>query len=84
MSSGSIKEKDGLRQDSQIENYRRQSEVLVNSDLMNDAVDGENHEHAEGIWAGFKSHPWACLWAFIMCFTIVSLFPRTPHFGLPH
>src|SRR4051812_33807425 len=52
------------------------SEVLVNPDLMNDAVDGENREHEEGMWASFKSHPWACLWAFIMCFTIVSPFPR--------
>lgn len=47
------------------------SEVLVNPELMSDAVDGENREHEEGMWASVKSHPWACLWAFIMCFTIV-------------
>lgn len=46
-------------------------EVLVNADLMNDAVDGENLEHSQGIIAAIKSHPWACLWAFVMCFTIV-------------
>lgn len=48
------------------------SGVVINPDLMNDAVDGENREHEEGLWAAVKSHPWACLWAFIMCFTIVS------------
>ena len=48
------------------------SEVLVNPDLMSDAVEGENREHAEGMWASVKSHPWACLWSFIMTFTIVS------------
>ncbi|EFX04092.1 maltose permease [Grosmannia clavigera kw1407] len=45
--------------------------VLANADLMNDAFDGENREHEMGAWEAFKSHPWACLWAFIMCFTIV-------------
>lgn len=50
------------------------AEVLVNQDVMNDAYDGENREHAEGMWASFKSHPMACLWAFIMCFTIVRLY----------
>ncbi|OQE76638.1 hypothetical protein PENNAL_c0065G11159 [Penicillium nalgiovense] len=47
-----------------------QSEVLVNTDLMNDAFDGENREHEMSTWAAIKSHPWACLWAFTMCFTI--------------
>ncbi|KAL3952556.1 hypothetical protein ACCO45_012499 [Purpureocillium lilacinum] len=47
------------------------SKVLANSDLMNDAVDGENREHEQGLWAAAKEHPWACMWAFIMCFTIV-------------
>ena len=50
------------------------SKVLVNPDLMGDAVDAENREHEMGMWAAVKSHPWACLWVFIMCFTIVSLF----------
>lgn len=50
-----------------------QSEVLVNKDLMKDAFDGENREHEMTTWAAMKSHPWACLWAFTMCFTIVSL-----------
>lgn len=51
-----------------------QSEVLVNSDLMNDAFDGENREHEMSTWMAIKSHPWACLWGFTMCFTIVSLY----------
>jgi SP family general alpha glucoside:H+ symporter-like MFS transporter len=48
-------------------------EVLVNQDLFGDAVDGENREHDMSMWAAAKSHPKACIWAFIMCFTIVSL-----------
>ncbi|KAJ5145686.1 uncharacterized protein N7515_000250 [Penicillium bovifimosum] len=47
------------------------SEVLVDSDLMNDAFDGENREHEMSTWEAAKKHPWACLWAFTMCFTIV-------------
>ncbi|KAF5011045.1 hypothetical protein FDECE_2852 [Fusarium decemcellulare] len=47
------------------------SEVLANADLMNDAFDGETLEHEQTVWAATKSHPWACLWAFVMCFTIV-------------
>lgn len=54
------------------------SEVLKNSDLMNDAFDGENREHELGVWEATKKHPWACFWAFIMCFTIVSSSSR-PH-----
>ncbi|QUC17533.1 uncharacterized protein UV8b_01774 [Ustilaginoidea virens] len=47
------------------------SDVLVNKDLMSDAFDGENREHEMGVWAAAKKHPWACFWAFTMCFTIV-------------
>jgi hypothetical protein len=47
---------------------------LVDKDLMNDAFDGENREHALGVWAAAKQHPWACFWAFTMCFTIVCSF----------
>ncbi|KAK5060119.1 hypothetical protein LTR84_010003 [Exophiala bonariae] len=47
------------------------SDVLINADLMNDAVDGENREHEMRIWEAVKSHPWACFWAFVMSFTIV-------------
>jgi hypothetical protein len=25
-----------------------------------------------GTWESFKAYPWACFWAFLMCFTIVS------------
>lgn len=48
-------------------------DVLRSNDLMNEAFEGENREHDESIWAAVKSHPMACLWAFIMCFTIVGL-----------
>ncbi|KAF7315460.1 Maltose permease [Mycena indigotica] len=47
------------------------AEVLKDNALLNDAFDGENHEHQETVWQAAKSHPMACLWAFIMCFTIV-------------
>lgn len=47
-------------------------EVLKNNDLMHDAFDAEQREHEQGVWAAAKAHPWACFWAFIMCFTIVS------------
>ncbi|KAK2071665.1 hypothetical protein P8C59_006071 [Phyllachora maydis] len=47
------------------------SKVLANTDLMDAAVDGENREHAMTLWAAAKTHPWACLWAFTFCFTIV-------------
>lgn len=50
-----------------------QSEVLVNADLMNDAVHGENRVHGMSMWAAVKNYPWACFWAFVMTFTIVSL-----------
>ncbi|KAI5464428.1 general substrate transporter [Mariannaea sp. PMI_226] len=46
-------------------------EVLGDSDLMNDAFEGETREHEMGVWESVKCHPWACFWAFIMCFTIV-------------
>lgn len=50
-----------------------QSDVLVNADLMKDAFDAENKEHDMGVWEAVKTHPMACFWAFIFCFTIVSL-----------
>lgn len=49
------------------------SNVLVDKDLMLGAYDAENREHTEGVWEAAKAHPMACIWAFIMCFTIVSL-----------
>lgn len=49
------------------------TEVLGNKDLISDAIDAENQEHEMGVWEAVKTHPWACLWAFTMCFTIVSL-----------
>lgn len=50
----------------------RHSDVLVNADLMHEAFDGENREHEMGVWEAVQTYPWACFWAFIMCFTIVS------------
>jgi SP family general alpha glucoside:H+ symporter-like MFS transporter len=47
------------------------SEKGSSPDIMDDAFDGENREHEMGVWEAAKSHPWACFWAFVMCFTIV-------------
>ncbi|RHZ53853.1 hypothetical protein CDV55_101968 [Aspergillus turcosus] len=55
----------------ELEGDVKHDEILVNPDLMNEAVDGENREHKMGMLAAVRSHPWACFWAFIMCFTIV-------------
>ena len=49
-----------------------QSEVLRDANLMSDAFDAENREHEMGVWDAVKTHPMACFWAFIFCFTIVS------------
>lgn len=40
--------------------------------VIEDAVDAENREHEMGLWEAAKKHPWACFWAFVMCFTIVG------------
>ncbi|KIW57762.1 hypothetical protein PV05_02322 [Exophiala xenobiotica] len=69
ISSGMMEPKNEMLQADRVEIDH--SGIVINPDLMNDAVDGENREHQEGLWASVKSHPWACLWAFIMCFTIV-------------
>lgn len=49
----------------------RQDENLDKTTLLQDAFAGENHEHEMGAWEAAKTHPWACFWAFLMCFTIV-------------
>jgi len=77
MSSGiNEKQEAGLHRDDQVNKAGADvlhDEVLVNANLMNDAVNGENIEHEMSMWAAVKTHPWACLWAFTMCFTIVCL-----------
>lgn len=61
--------------------------VLGDGDLLSEAAMAENKEHEMGVWEAAKKHPWACLWAFTMCFTIVrlqflsSIFPL--HIGSP-
>lgn len=69
---GLKKEKDVLHQ-----------EVLGDVELMNEAFQGENAEHEQGLWESAKNHPMACIWAFIFCFTIVSiLLPTTSYSSL--
>lgn len=55
------------------ENNIQHSELLVDNDLMNHAFAAENAEHEITAWQAVKTHPMACFWAFLMCFTIVSL-----------
>lgn len=49
------------------------AEVLDNKELMTDAQIAEAREHEMTLWEAVKDHPMACFWAFIFCFTIVSL-----------
>ncbi|KAF7553102.1 hypothetical protein G7Z17_g3885 [Cylindrodendrum hubeiense] len=74
-----VNEKDELAKQEQPDILH--DEVLANSDLMNDAFDGENREHEMGVWDAAKQHPWACFWAFIMCFTIISNRTTSPLLG---
>lgn len=53
---------------------------LLDDDLMRNAFAAENAEHEITAWQAVKSHPMACFWAFLMCFTIVS--PLHPSIGL--
>ncbi|KAF7166710.1 hypothetical protein CNMCM5623_000254 [Aspergillus felis] len=69
MSSDTSEVKGELKEEGHVDVHH--AEVLANKELMNDAFDGENREHEMGLWQAAKSHPWACLWAFTMCFTIV-------------
>jgi SP family general alpha glucoside:H+ symporter-like MFS transporter len=41
-------------------------EVRLSREKMDDAILGENAEHAMGMWTAVRAHPWACLWAFTM------------------
>ncbi|KAJ3496121.1 hypothetical protein NLG97_g2889 [Lecanicillium saksenae] len=74
MSSGEMRARPAHGSDDVVEKSRLEvdnAEVLTKPDLMHDALDGEKREHEMGLWEAAKSHPWACFWAFIMCFTIV-------------
>jgi SP family general alpha glucoside:H+ symporter-like MFS transporter len=48
------------------------TDVLRDEELLNEAYRAENAEHAMGLWEAVKTHPMACMWAFLMAFTIVS------------
>lgn len=52
------------------DDYKR--DVLANPDHLNEAFEGENQEHAQGMVDAVKTHPMACFWAFVFSFTIVS------------
>lgn len=56
-------------------------EVLGDGDILSNAYEAENREHEMGLWEAFRTYPWACFWAFLMCFTIVRKF-HTYHLAL--
>jgi len=62
---------DGVDVEQAKEHHIHHSEVLEDKGLMNEAFQGENAEHEMTLWQAAKNHPMACMWAFIMCFTIV-------------
>ncbi|KAJ5915774.1 hypothetical protein N7454_010915 [Penicillium verhagenii] len=72
MSAGSFDQKSEIEPKAEAQQIDvLHAEVLGNADLLKDAFDAENREHEMGVWESVKAHPWACLWAFTMCFTIV-------------
>lgn len=46
-------------------------DVIHNKELLEEAFAAETHEHSMTVWQAAKSYPAACIWAFIMAFTIV-------------
>jgi hypothetical protein len=49
-------------------------EVSGDEGTLSHAYEAENREHEMGLWEAFQTYPWACFWAFLMCFTIVCRF----------
>lgn len=64
--------KDEKRDPELYEDGVMQQEALTDKELMNASYGAETREHEMGVWEAVKSHPMACFWAFIFCFTIVS------------
>lgn len=64
MSSATTKPQDEKHQGHQPDIYH--PDILINADLMKDAVDGENREHDMGVWMAVRTYPCDCSWAFIM------------------
>ncbi|KAG9244768.1 maltose permease [Calycina marina] len=54
------------------ESEHHHTEIILDPNLLDDAYDGENTEHAMGMWAAVKQHSWAYFWNFTICFTIVT------------
>ena len=50
-----------------------QHETLTDKELLAASYEAENREHEMGLWEAVKDRPMACFWAFVFCFTIVSL-----------
>lgn len=50
-----------------------QHETLDDKELLAASYEAETRENEMGVWEAVKMHPMACFWAFVFCFTIVSL-----------
>lgn len=48
-------------------------ETLSDKELLQASYEAETRENEMGVWEAVKDHPMACFWAFIFCFTIVSV-----------
>ena len=47
-------------------------ETLDDKDLLEASYEAETREKEMGVLEAVKTHPWACFWATVFCFTIVS------------
>lgn len=63
---------DGAAAHDELQGKKNHSDILSDEELINSAVNAEAREHEMGAWEAVKLHPYACFWAFIFCFTIVS------------
>ncbi|OSS43334.1 hypothetical protein B5807_12036 [Epicoccum nigrum] len=46
-------------------------ETLDDKDLLEASYEAETRENEMGVLEAVKTHPWACFWATVFCFTIV-------------
>lgn len=47
-------------------------EALDDKDLLQASYEAETRENEMGVLEAVKTHPMACFWAFVFCFTIVG------------
>ena len=75
MSSGHPEIKPGLEEievQTRDEKHLDEPQIVMDKEMFTDAIQGENREHAMTMWEAVNTYPMACIWAFVMAFTIVS------------